>query len=63
MLLHIFAGDAVRDALKGEGREKPIEDRRRGAGMDGPVQARVLDFGVDLVEKGCRPRDRTDGSN
>jgi hypothetical protein len=63
VLVHIFARDPVRNALEAERRDQPIEDRGRRAGDDGLIQTSALDFGVDLVEKGCRPRYRTDRPN
>ncbi len=63
MLVHIIARDPVADALEREGREEPIENRRRSAGQYGLIQTRVLAFGVNLVEKGCRSRYRTNGPN
>jgi hypothetical protein len=46
-----------------EHRKKPIEDRRRVATDGGPIQTCLADFGVDLVEKGHRPRQSADGSD
>ena len=63
MLLDVCAGNPVRDPLVAERRKKPVEDRRRMAKGDSRIHASLEGFGVDLVEKGHRPRQSADGSN
>jgi hypothetical protein len=51
VLLHVAPGNSVRDALKAERREEPIENGSRIARHDSFIQACVTDFLVDLIEE------------
>jgi hypothetical protein len=51
MLLHVAPGNPVRDPLKAERCEKPIENGPRIARHDSLNQTRVMNFFVDLIEE------------
>jgi len=51
MLLHVAPGNPVRDALKAECREEPIENGLRVARRDSLIQTRLTNFFVYLIEE------------
>ena len=51
MLFHVVPGNPVRDTLKAERREEPIENGWRIARRDSSIQTRVTNFFVDLIEE------------
>src|SRR4051812_43903056 len=55
MLLHILAGNSVGYTLETEGREQPVEKRRRATKGDGLMQSSLASFCIDVIEKRHRP--------
>jgi hypothetical protein len=51
VFLHVDSSYPIRNPLKAERREKPIENRRRIAGRDSSIQAPVTNFFVDLIKE------------
>src|SRR5438552_8546900 len=63
VLVHIFAGNSVGYALEAEGREEPVEKRRRATKGNGLIQPCLASFHIDLVKKRCRTCHRANGSD
>ena len=63
MLVHIFVGDSVGYALEAEGREEPVEKRRRATKGNGLIQPCLSSFCIEVIEKRRRPCHRAYSPN